>query len=148
MDNLTLYRSKIVTPETAIQKVRSNSRIYLGGGAGVPQVLQRTLVEHFEEYRNVEVVSVLTFAGGEYLAPEYARSFSHRALFIGENSRAAVQRGHAKYVPVFLSEIPKLFCDGTLPLDVAVIQVSPPDEHGFCSFGVEVGVTKPAAECV
>ncbi len=147
MDNLTLYRSKLVTPQTAIEKVRSNSRIYLGGGAGVPQVLERTLVEHAKEYRNVEMVSVLTFAGGEYLAPEYARSFSHRALFIGDNARSAVQRGHAKYVPVFLSEIPELFCDGTLPLDVALIQVSPPDEHGFCSFGVEVGVTKPAAEC-
>ena len=97
--------------------------------------------------RNVEVVSVLTFAGGEYLAPEYAHSFHHRALFIGENARPAVQSGRADYVPIFLSEIPRLFCDGTLPLDVALVQVSPPDEHGFCSFGVEVGVTKPAAEC-
>jgi len=127
--------------------IHSNSRIYLGGGAGVPQVLERTMVDHAGEYRNVEVVSVLTFAGGEYLAPEYVRSFRHRALFIGDNARSAIQSGHAKYVPVFLSEIPRLFCDGTLPLDVALIQVSPPDEHGFCSFGVEVGVTKPAAEC-
>lgn len=147
MDNLELYHSKVVSAETAIQVVCSNSRIYLGGGAGVPQVLQRELVAHANEFRNVEVLSVLTFAGGEYLAPEYARSFHHRALFIGENARAAVQSGRADYVPVFLSEIPRLLCDGTLPLDVALVQVSPPDEHGFCSFGVEVGVTKPAAEC-
>lgn len=147
MDNLQLYRSKVVSAETAIQVICSNARVYLGGGAGVPQVLEREMVAHASEFRNVEVVSVLTFAGGEYLAPEYARSFHHRALFIGENARAAVQSGRAEYVPVFLSEIPRLLCDGTLPLDVALVQVSPPDEHGFCSFGVEVGVTKPAAEC-
>lgn len=147
MDNLELYRSKLVSAETALEWIRSNSRIYLGGGAGVPQVLERTMVAHANEYRNVEVVSVLTFAGGEYLAPEYARSFHHRAFFIGSNARDAVQSGRGEYVPVFLSEIPRLLCDGTLPVDVALIQVSPPDEHGFCSFGVEVGVTKPAAEC-
>lgn len=147
MNNLELYRSKLVSAEAAIQLIRSNTRVYLGGGAGVPQVLERTMVAHANAFRNVEVVSVLTFAGGEYLAPEYARNFHHRALFIGQNARAAVQCGRADYVPVFLSEIPRLFCDGYLPLDVALIQVSTPDEHGFCSFGVEVGVTKPAAEC-
>ncbi len=147
MDNLQLYHSKVVSAEAAIQVICSNARVYLGGGAGVPQVLEREMVAHANEFRNVEVVSVLTFAGGEYLAPEYARSFHHRALFIGENARAAVQSGRAEYVPVFLSEIPRLLCDGTLPIDVALVQVSPPDEHGFCSFGVEVGVTKPAAEC-
>lgn len=147
MDNLELYRSKLVSAERAVEGIRSNSRIYLGGGAGVPQVLERTMVEHANAFRNVEVISVLTFAGGEYLAPEYARNFHHRAFFIGNNAREAVQCGRADYVPVFLSEIPRLLCDGTLPLDAALVQVSPPDEHGFCSFGVEVGVTKPAAEC-
>lgn len=147
MNNLQLYRSRLVSAETAIERIRSNSRIYLGGGAGVPQVLEQTMVAHAGDFRSVEVVSVLTFAGGEYLAPEYANSFHHRALFIGNNARPAIQCGRAEYVPVFLSEVPRLFCDGTLPLDVALIQVSAPDEHGFCSFGVEVGVTKPAAEC-
>lgn len=147
MDNQQLYCSKVMPAETAIHKIRSNSRIYMGGGAGVPQVLEREMVAQAHEFRNVEVISVLTFAGGEYLAPEYARSFHHRAFFIGENARTAVQDGRAEYVPVFLSEVPRLLCDGTLPVDVALIQVSAPDEHGFCSFGVEVGVTKPAAEC-
>lgn len=147
MNTVELYRSKLVTAETAVQSIRSNARVYLGGGAGVPQVLERAMVAASGAMRNVEVVSVLTFAGGEYLAPEYARSFHHRALFVGEISRAAVQCGRGDYVPVFLSEIPRLFCEGILPLDVALVQVSPPDEHGFCSFGVEVGVTKPAAEC-
>lgn len=147
MDMQPLYRSKTVSADTAIRAIRSNTRVYLGGGAGVPQVLERAMVAQASSLRNVEVVSVLTFAGGEYLAPEYARSFHHRALFIGANARSAVQGGRADYVPVFLSEIPRLYCDGTMPIDVALVQVSPPDEHGFCSFGVEVGVTKPAAEC-
>ena len=89
---------------------------------------------------------VLAFGKAPHLAPELKDSFRHRALFIGENARSAVQSGRADFVPVFLSEIPRLFRDGSLPLDVALIQVSPPDEHGFCSFGCEVGCTKPAAQ--
>lgn len=141
-----LYQSKLGTAAQVVQRIPSHARIYFGGGAAVPQTLEHALVARADDVRGVEVVSVLTFAGGDYLAPEYAASFRHRALFIGENSRAAVQSGRADYTPVFLSEIPRLFRDGFLPLDFALIQVSPPDAHGFCSFGVEVGVTKPAAE--
>lgn len=146
MDLHSLYHSKLVTAEQAVLHVRSHQRVYLGGGAGVPQILERGLVARADELRGVEIVSVLTFAGGEYLAPEYRDSFRHRALFIGDNTRQAVHDGRADYAPVFLSEIPRLFREGILPLDIALIQVSPPDAHGFCSFGVEVGVTKPAAE--
>lgn len=142
----SIYQSKLIPAAQAAQRITSHSRIYLGGGAGVPQVLERAMVARAEELREVEVVSVLTFAGGDYIAPEYAKSFRHRALFIGENARAAVGDGRADYTPVFLSEVPRLFRERILPLDVALIQVSPPDDHGFCSFGVEVGVTKPAAE--
>lgn len=142
----SLYQSKLIPAAQAAQRIPSHSRVYLGGGAGVPQVLERAMVARAEELREVDVVSVLTFAGGDHMAPEYAHSFRHQALFIGENARAAVQEGRADYTPVFLSEIPRLFREGILPLDVALIQVSPPDNHGFCSYGVEVGVTKPAAE--
>lgn len=142
----TLYSDKLITAEQAVRVIQSNSRIYLGGGAGVPQVLERALVNRAAELENVEVVHVLTFAGGEYMNAKYAHSFRHRALFTGANAREAVNTGRADYVPVFLSEAPGLFRDGTYPLEVALIQVSPPDEHGFCSYGVEVGVTKPAAE--
>ncbi len=141
-----LYQSKLITAAQAAQRIQSHWRIYLGGGAAVPQTLERALVERANELQNVEVVSVLTFAGGEYMAPEYATNFRHRALFIGANARAAVQSGRADYTPVFLSEIPRLFRENILPLDAALISVSPPDAHGFCSYGVEVGVTKPAAE--
>jgi len=142
----TLYSDKLVSAEQAVRAIQSNSRVYLGGGAGVPQVLELAMVGHAAELRDVEVVSVLTFAGGNYLKEEYASSFRHRALFVGANARDAVNAGRADYVPVFLSDAPRLFKDGFLPVDVALIQVSPPDTHGFCSYGIEVGVTKPAAE--
>ncbi len=142
----TLYSDKLVTAEEAVKAIRSNSRVYMGGGAGVPQVLERAMVGRAAELRDVEVVSVLTFAGGDYLEAKYGGSFRHRALFVGANAREAVNAGRADYVPIFLSLAPGLFKDGTLPVDVALIQVSPPDTHGFCSYGVEVGVTKPAAE--
>lgn len=141
-----IYRSKLTTAEEAVRLIQSDSRVYLGGGAGVPQALEHAMVERAAELRNVEIVSVLSFGGAEHLEPEYAASFRHRGLFLGENVREAVGAGRADYTPIFLSEIPRLFRDGTLPLDAALIQVSPPDEHGFCSFGCEVGCTKPAAQ--
>lgn len=141
-----LHDDKVISAAQAASLVRSHSRVYLGGGAGVPQVLEHALAERSRELENVDVVHVLTFAGGEYLDPKYKDSFRHRALFIGANAREAVNTGRADYVPVFLSEVPGLFRDGNLPIDVAFIQVSPPDKHGYCSYGVEVGVTKPAAE--
>ncbi|MEX2162144.1 MAG: acetyl-CoA hydrolase/transferase C-terminal domain-containing protein [Anaerolineales bacterium] len=142
----TLYDDKLVTAEEAVQVIQSNSRVYLGGGAGVPQVLERAMAARGPQLENVEVVHVLTFAGGEYLDAKYARSFRHRALFTGANAREAINSGRADYVPVFLSEVPGLFKSRVLSIDVALIQVSPPDGHGFCSYGIEVGVTKPAAE--
>jgi len=141
-----LYRSKVTDPATAVSAVASGHRIYLGGGAGVPQVLVGALVERAKELRDVEVVHILHFGPAPYVGPEYEGHFRHNALFIGANVREAVQAGRADYTPIFLSEIPGLFRSGRLPLDFAFIQVSPPDEHGFCSFGVEVGCTKPAAE--
>jgi acetyl-CoA hydrolase len=146
MNVTELYRRKLTTAEQAVQLIQSHSRVYLGGGAAVPQGLERALVARAHELRNVEVVHLLAFAGGEYLDPAYASSFRHHALFIGDTSREAVRSGRADYTPMFLSEIPRLFRQRLLPIEVALIQVSPPDAHGFCSFGVEVGVTKPAAQ--
>ncbi|RME13075.1 MAG: acetyl-CoA hydrolase/transferase family protein [Ardenticatenia bacterium] len=141
-----MYRSKVTTPEKAVEVVQSGHRVYIGGGAGAPQALINALVERANDLRDVEIVHVLHFGDAPYVQPEYAQSFRHNALFIGHNVRQAVNEGRADFTPIFLSEIPGLFRNGRLPLDVAFIQVSPPDEHGFCSFGVEVGCTKPAAE--
>lgn len=139
--------SKLMTAAEAVSLVKSGSRVYLGGGAGVPVELMHALSARASELRNVEIVHILTFADAPYTAPEMKESFRHNALFIGANARKAVNEGRADYTPIFLSEIPDLFRErGTLPLDVALVSLSYPDEHGFCSFGVEVGTTKPAAE--
>jgi len=141
-----MYRNKVVSAEQAVQLIQSGQRVYVGGGAGAPRTLLYALVQRASELRDVEIFHVLVFGPAPHLQPEYASSFRHCAFFIGENSRAAVQSGRADFMPIFLSEIPGLFRSGALPLDVALIQVSPPDEHGFCSFGCEVGCTKPAAQ--
>lgn len=142
----SLYRRKLTDVATALSTIQSGDRLYLGGGAGVPVILSRGLIERANDLRNVEITHILTFADAPYADPAYEGIFRVNALFIGHNVRRAVQEGRADFTPVFLSEIPGLFRNGHLPIDVALIAVSPPDEHGFCSFGVEVGTTKPAAE--
>lgn len=142
----TNYRRKITDGDLALANIKSGQRIYLGGGAGVPLTLIEGLMRRAHMLRNVEITHILTFAGAPYVDPEFSASFRHNALFIGSAVRRAVQEGRADFTPVFLSEIPGLLRNGVLHIDVALISVSPPDEHGFCSFGVEVGTTKPAAE--
>ena len=140
-----IYRQKVTDVDTALQAIQSGDRIYVGGSAGAPKTLCSGLVRRAPELRNVEVAHILTFADAPYADPQYQESFRVNALFIGPNVRSAVQEGRADFTPVFLSEIPRLFRT-ILPLDVALISLTPPDAHGFCSFGVEVGTTKPAAE--
>lgn len=141
-----ILRRKVTDVDTAMTVIQSNSRVYLGGGAGVPIELIGGLIRRAPELRNVELTHILTFADAPYAQPEYQDSFRVNALFIGPNVRPAVHAGLADFTPIFLSEIPGLFRNGPLFIDVALISVSPPDEHGFCSFGVEVGTTKPASE--
>ncbi len=142
----SIYRRKVTDIDSALSSLKSGQRVYLGGGAGVPVTLIDGLVRRAPVLRNVEITHILTFAPAPYVEPEFADSFRHNALFIGPSVRGAVQEGRADFTPVFLSEIPGLFRNGALPIDVAMVSLSQPDEHGFCSFGVEVGTTKPAAE--
>ncbi len=142
----TIYRRKVTDADTALSAIKSDQRIYLGGGAGVPVALINALVKRAPVLRNVEITHILTFAEAPYVDEQYAESFRHNALFIGPHVRKAVQSGRADFTPVFLHEINELFRTGPLPLDAALISLTPPDEHGFCSFGVEIGTTKPAAE--
>ena len=142
----TLFANKLTTPADAVRHVKSGQRVYVGGGAGVPVELVKALSDREDELRDVEVTHILTFADAPYARADHSKAFRVNALFIGGNVREAVHAGRADFTPVFLSEIPRLFRQEILPLDVAIISLSPPDEHGFCSFGVEVGVTKPAAE--
>ena len=141
-----IYRRKVADVDTVMANVSSGDRIYLGGGAGVPKVLIDGLTRHASQLSDVELTHILTFADAPYVKPEFQESIRVNALFIGPNVREAVQKGQADFTPVFLSEIPGLFRNGLLPIDVVLISISPPDEHGFCSFGVEVGTSKPAAE--
>jgi len=129
---------RIVTPDVAVSGIRSGERIYLQCAAATPSVLLDALVARAAELHDVEVVHLHTEGPGPHLAPEMAGHFRHRALFIGPNARQAVNEGRADYVPMFLSDVPRLFESGALPLDAVFVNATPPDAHGFCSLGTSV----------
>jgi acetyl-CoA hydrolase len=139
------YRARRTTAAEAVRAVNSGERVYLGSGCAVPHALVEALTARATELTGVEILQVLTIGPAPYTARELADHFRCNALFIGPNVREAVNEGRADYVPVHLHQAPELLRDGSLPLDHAFVVVSPPDEHGFCSFGIEVAVTKPAA---
>jgi acetyl-CoA hydrolase len=141
-----IYRNKISTPEEAVGVITSGSRVFLTGNCSVPQKVMAALVQLAPRLTDVEIVQVLTVGSADYVAPQMAGHLRVNTLFISDNVRQAVNEGRADFTPCFLGEIPLLFKNGLLPLDVALIHVGPPDEHGFCSFGIEVGVTKTAAQ--
>jgi len=140
------YRARVTRAEDAVKAIRSRHHVWIHAGCNNPEELVRAMVERADELQDVTVSHLLTFGCADHTEPRYARSFRHRALFTGANVREAVNEGRADFVPVFLSEIPRLIQSGLLPVDVALIQVSPPDEHGFCSYGAGVECTKAAAE--
>jgi len=140
------YRSRTVTAEEAVRSIQSGQRVFITGNCSVPEQLQDALVARATELANVELIQVLTFGRAPQTDPALASHLRVNTLFISDNVRQAVNDARADFTPCFLSEIPLLFKHGHLPLDVALVHVSPPDEHGFCSFGVEVGVTKTAAQ--
>jgi len=133
--------------EDAVKPVKSNDRVFVHSVAAVPQILIDALVERAAELRDVEFVHLHTEGKATYAEPAYVESFKVNAFFVGPNIRSAVNDGRADYIPVFLSEIPALFRRGVLPIDVALIHVSTPDKHGFCSLGVSVDIARSAVEC-
>ncbi len=138
---------KTVDLETAVSVIRSNSRVYLHEASMTPVSLVEGLCARADELRDVEIVHLHTDAPAPYAEPSVQESFRHNALFVGSNVRGAVQEGRADFTPVFLSEVPQMFENGDLPLDVAMVQVSPPDEHGFCRLGLSVACALPAVAC-
>ncbi len=143
---MTSYRQKVTTAAEAVRCVQSGDHVWLHAGCNNPEELVKAMVGRAEELRDVEVSHLLTFGSADHADPRYAKSFRHRSLFTGPNVRLAVNEGRADWVPVFLSEIPALIRSRALRVDVAFIHISPPDEHGFCSYGVGVECTKAAAE--
>jgi acyl-CoA hydrolase len=135
-----------VTAEEAVRNIKSGERVFLHSAAATPQRLVDALTARGEELSGVELVSIHTEGSAPYLDLRYDGVFHLNTFFVGSNTRAAIKNGMASYLPVFLSEIPGLFRRGMMPLDVALVQVSPPDKHGFCSIGVSVDITNAAIE--
>jgi 4-hydroxybutyrate CoA-transferase len=135
---------RIVDAAEAVSGIKSGEQIYVHAAAATPSMLLDALVARADELRDVKVIHFHIEGPGPHLQPEMAGHFYHRALFIGPNARAAVNEGRAEYIPAFLSEAPKLFRRGLLPLDAALVNVSYPDRHGFCSLGTSV-IAMPAA---
>ncbi|MEW5976120.1 MAG: acetyl-CoA hydrolase/transferase C-terminal domain-containing protein [Acidobacteriota bacterium] len=146
MNTSQIIQQKSVSAAEALSTVRSGDRVYIHSGCAEPEALVRALIERWSELRDVEILHLLTLGNADYVLPEMEGHFRHNAFFIGANVREAVNLGRADFTPVFLSEIPGLFRSGQFPIDVCLIQVSPPDEHGFCCLGVAVECTKEAAE--
>jgi acetyl-CoA hydrolase len=140
------YRRRVTTAEKAVRSIESGDHVWIHAGCNNPEELIKAMVERHRELRDVEVSHLLTFGRADHADTRYKGSFRHRSLFTGPNVREAVNAGRADWVPVFLSEIPRLITSGILPVEVALIHISPPDEHGFCSYGVGVECTKAAAE--
>ena len=140
------YRSKLMSPREAVGCVESGMRVYIHPGCAEPEALVEALMERAPHVKDVEIVHLLTLGTSPYCAPEMSASFRHNALFVGGNVREAVHDGRADYTPIFLSEVEALIESGEMPIDVAFIQVSPPDSHGYCSFGVGVDTTLTAAK--
>jgi acetyl-CoA hydrolase len=143
---LETYRHRVTTAEEAVKAIRSRDHVWIHAGCNNPEELVRAMVARAGDLEGVEVIHLLTFGCADHVDPRYSRSFRHRSLFTGANVREALAEGRADFVPIHLSEISRLIGSGALPIDVALVHLSPPDEHGFCSYGVGVECSKAAVE--
>jgi acyl-CoA hydrolase len=146
MNWLRDYGVKLRTAEEAVGIVESGNRVYYGGNAAIPQALIRALAARRDQLTDVQLNHVLLLGEDPLSASGMEGHFRHNSLFVGPADRTAVNDGRADYIPIFLHHIPRLYRRGVLPLDVAMVQVSPPDEHGFMSLGVENLASKSACE--
>lgn len=147
MDWKAEYRKKLVSKEAAVSHIKSGNRVVVGHGVGEPSVLIDAMIANREQYENVEIVHMIPMGKGQYVEPGMEKHFHHNAIFAGASTREAINSGRADYTPCFFYEVPRLFTEGYLPVDVALVTLSPPDDNGYCSFGTSVDYTKPAAEC-
>ena len=140
------YKETVVTADEAVKQVQPGMHVFLGTGCATPVELVKALVARAGELTDIEIVQLITRGDAPYATKELASCFPVNSFFISANVRDIIQQGLGDYTPIFLSDIPTLFRSGKLPLDVAMIQVTPPDENGMCSLGVSVDITKSAAQ--
>jgi 4-hydroxybutyrate CoA-transferase len=141
-----IQKSNVVSAHDAVSHIKSGNRVVVGHASGSPEVLLKALMNNKDACRNVEIVHMVSMGASEYCMPEMEKHFVHNSLFAGATSRKAIHDGRAVFTVSHFSQIPRLFVERILPVDVTLCMVSQPDEHGFCSFGVSVDYTKPAAE--
>lgn len=137
---------KFITAEEAAQLVASGNRVFIQGGAATPVCLVKALQNRYNELNGVELVSITNMGDIDFDKPEFSKHFFFNSLFVSANTREVVNSDDGDYVPVFLSQIPQLFRNHILPVDVALVQVSPPDTHGYCSLGTSVDITRAAVD--
>ncbi len=147
MDWRELYKQKIISASEATEKIKSGYRVVIGHAAGEPKAVIDEMVRDSDKFSNIEIVHMIGMGTGGYVQEEKEFNFKHNSLFAGPSTRVAILDGRADFTPCFFSEVPKLFREKYLKVNIAIIQVSIPDEHGFCSFGVSNDYTKPVAEC-
>ena len=140
------YQLNNVSLEEAASKVKSGDRVFIQGAAMTPYKLIDGLVSRYESLNDVEIIHLHTEGQAAYTEKPYSQAFRMNSVFVGSNVRQSVKEGHGDYIPIFLSEIHLLFRRSILPLDVAFIQVSPPDSHGYCSLGTSIDITIPAIQ--
>jgi 4-hydroxybutyrate CoA-transferase len=141
-----IYQQRTVSADEAVKEIQSGNRIFLTGNCSVPRKLMEALVKHAPNVQAVEICQALTVAGSEYVAPEMEGHLRVNSLFISHNVRKAIHEGRADFTPVLLSEFPLLFSKGILAVDVAFVHISPPDRYGYCTLGIEAGLTRAAAK--
>src|SRR5271167_2766316 len=141
------YKKRLRMADDALQCVQSGMRVYIQPGCAEPETLVEALMRRGPEVHNVEIVHMMTMGAAPYVAREMAGHFRHNAMFIGGNVREAINEGRADYTPIYLSEIEELLESAAMPIDVGLLTLSPPDSHGFCSFGVGVDTSLTAAKC-
>src|SRR5579883_1088684 len=144
---MTDYRTRIATADEAVSRLKSGQRVYVHNGCAEPLDLVNALTRRGPGLRDVEVVHMATMGIADYTLPEFEGHFRHNGLFLGANVRRAVQEGRGDYTPIFLSEIEGLFRSGSMPVDLCLLQCSPPDEHGFVSLGVSTDITHAVLSC-
>lgn len=131
----------------AVKQIKSGNNVFIHSAAAVPKCLINAMTERHSELRNVSIYQIHTEGDAPYANAEHQDSFIIKSFFVGSNNREAVQNGNGSYIPIFLSEVPALFRKGVIPIDVALITVSPPDKHGYCSLGTSVDISLAATHC-